>query len=190
MEGQKPENDLSEKPVDYVTSAAKSVLGAVPFAGSLLAEIAGSVIPNQRIERIAKFAQQLELRLGEINRDFVRSQVSNENFTDLIEESVGQAARSVSDERRQHIAELVANSLKAGDITFLESKHLLRILGEVNDIEVIRLGSYQYRTMGGGREYREKLQEVLQVAITTMASSQAEIDKATLQLATITTWRS
>ena len=54
---------LAPKSIDYVTSAAKAILGAVPFAGSLLTELAGTVIPNQRIDRIAKFAAVLEYRL-------------------------------------------------------------------------------------------------------------------------------
>lgn len=37
---------LANSGADYVTSAAKSVLGIVPFAGSLLAEVAGTIIPN------------------------------------------------------------------------------------------------------------------------------------------------
>lgn len=49
-------------PADYVALAVRGALGAVPFAGSLLAELAGSVIPNQRIERIAKFAGALDRR--------------------------------------------------------------------------------------------------------------------------------
>ena len=43
---------LKNNSADYVASAAKSALGAVPFAGSLLSEIAGNIIPNQRIDRI------------------------------------------------------------------------------------------------------------------------------------------
>jgi hypothetical protein len=38
---------LANRGADYVTSAAKAVLGVVPFAGSLLAEVAGTIIPNQ-----------------------------------------------------------------------------------------------------------------------------------------------
>jgi hypothetical protein len=52
--------ELSSQPIDYVTSAAQGILGAIPFAGSLLAELAGTVIPNQQIDRIAKFAEVLE----------------------------------------------------------------------------------------------------------------------------------
>ena len=55
---------------DYVASAAKSIVGAVPFAGSLLVEIAGTIIPNQRMDRVAQFAQSLETKLASLEQDF------------------------------------------------------------------------------------------------------------------------
>lgn len=62
---------------DYVASAAKSVLGVVPYAGSLLAEIAGTVIPNQRIERIVRFAADLEKRIIELEQvDFQNNTIN------------------------------------------------------------------------------------------------------------------
>lgn len=127
---------------DYVASAAKSILGAAPFAGSLLVEIAGTIIPNQRVDRIAKFAAQLEKTIFQLQYDLVRTQLTDENFTDLLEESVHQAARSVTDERRTYIASLVTHSISTDSIKFIESKHLLRILSEINDIEVLWLRFY------------------------------------------------
>lgn len=46
MEEKDKNVSLNSQAVDYVTSAAKAVLGTVPFAGSLLAEVAGTIIPN------------------------------------------------------------------------------------------------------------------------------------------------
>lgn len=107
---------LQNSRADYVASAAKSALGMVPFAGSLLAEIAGNVIPNQRIDRIVKYAEALESRLSKIEQDAVKQNMSDENFTDLVEESLRQAARSLTDERRGYISSLVSNSISSDDI--------------------------------------------------------------------------
>jgi hypothetical protein len=179
-EPEKP-RDLAPSSVDYVVSAAKASLGVVPFVGSLLAEIAGTLIPNQRIDRLTKFATVLEAKVSKIERDFVRSQLSNENFTDLVEEGLRQAARSVTDARREYIASLIAHSLSCQDIEYLESKHLLSILGEINDIEVIWLRFYLNPSTGEDREYREKHQDVLSPIDAHMGSEQGELDKATLQ---------
>jgi hypothetical protein len=175
------DNKLAARTPDYVASAAKAALGAVPFAGSLLAEIAGSIIPNQRIERVVDFAVQLESRLSEVERGALRAGLADENFTDLMEEALRQVARSVSRERRAKIAELILNGLAPGNVSFIESKHLLRILGETNDIEIVRLTSHLFETMGSGAEYWATHREVLEPVAPTMGSSQDKLDKATLQ---------
>jgi hypothetical protein len=172
---------LSANKSDYVATAAKAALGAVPFAGSLLAELAGTVIPNQRVERIVKFARELDVRISGLEQTYVRTQLSNENFTDLMEDALRQAARSTSDERRQHIASVIANSLTPESISFIESKHLLRILGEINDIEVIVLRSYLNATIGGDEEFRAKHEEALRRTPAHMESTQADLDKNALQ---------
>jgi hypothetical protein len=41
---------LQSNKVDYVTSAVKSALVNFPLVGSLLVELAGTIIPNQRID--------------------------------------------------------------------------------------------------------------------------------------------
>ncbi len=166
---------------DYVASAARAVLGMVPFAGSLLAELAGTIIPNQRIDRLAKFASELEIRLAKLDQEFVRSKLTDENFTDLLEEGIRQAARSVSDGRRQYLASLLANGIATSDVSFIESKHLLRVLGELNDIEVLWLRFHLVRTIGGDKEFREKHATVLEPVRTYLGCDQAALDKKALR---------
>lgn len=146
---------------DYVTSAAKAVLGSVPFAGSLFAEIAGVIIPNQRIERIVKYAEELEKRFSRLDQAFVRAQLTNENFTDLLEESIKQAAHSISEERRRYLAAIIANGISSDNIEFSQSKHLLKILGEINDVEAIILRLYLIPTLGGDEEFRAKHKDII-----------------------------
>lgn len=180
MDPESPDS-LANRAPDYVVTAARAALGAVPFAGSLLAELAGSIIPNQRIERIVDFAKELESRLSEANRRFVRAQLTNENFTDLMEESLRQVAKSVTQERRAKIAALIANSLKPQDVSYIESKHLLRILGEISDVEVIRLGWHLFEAFGDGSQYWEQHRRILEPAAPAFGDPQSELDKSTLQ---------
>ena len=168
---------------DYITSAVKGMVGMVPFAGSLLAEIAGTIIPNQRLDRITQFAVLLDERISqlELEHDYIRSQLSNEHFTDLMEEGMRQAARAISKERKEYIANIIANSLNSEDISFEESKHLLRILGELSDIEIIWLRFYAYPFMGGDEEFRSKHENILSPVVATLGSSQSVLDGETLQ---------
>jgi hypothetical protein len=180
MTKDKAEGSLSVGKSDYVASAAKSVLGAVPFVGSLLSELAGTVIPNQRIERIAAFAVDFEKRISKLEQAHVQAQMSNENFTDLMEDGLRLVARSPSDERRKYIANLIANSLTPEHISFVESKHILRILGEINDVEMVWLRFYLHPTMGGDDEFRGKHEEILKPVGAYLGSPQADLDKNTL----------
>ena len=152
--------ELANQAPDYAASISKAVIGAVGNVGSvfnpaigavspLLAEFVGAVIPNQRVDRLVKFAEVLEEKLRGLEQEFVRSQLNNENFSDLLEEGLRQAARSLSDERRKHIASLIVTSLSQEDVEYIEAKHLLRMLGEINDIEVIWLKYHYDRQFAG-----------------------------------------
>jgi hypothetical protein len=177
----KPSASLALQTVDYVASAVRAVAGAAPFVGSLLVEISGHVIPNQRVERIARFAALLESRLSSVEQSIVRAQVENANFTDLMEDALRQAARAVSEERKEYIASLVARGLTHEDVEFQESKHLLRVLGELSDVEVIWLRSYAVRTLGGDQEFRHKHADVLRAEPSVIGAGQQVLDKAALQ---------
>lgn len=173
-------SDLNNQAVDYVTIAAKGCLSAVPFVGSLLAELAGTTIPNQRIERITKFAQELETRLGQLERTSLQARIVTPEGADLLEEAMRQAASSLSDERRGYIAGLIENGLAISDINVQESKHLLRILGELSDVEIIWLRFYADATIGGDEDFREKHAAVLEIEPAYMGSPQPVHDKNSL----------
>lgn len=175
------ESALATRTADYVTVASKAVLGAVPFVGSLLAEVAGTIIPNQRIDRIARFAAILEEKIGGLEQGLIRAQLTDENFTDVLEEGIRQAARSTSDERRQYIASIIAAGLTDDNVSFIETKHLLRILNEINDIEVLWLRFYLVPTIGGDIVFREKHKKILDPVIALVRSPRRVIDKAALQ---------
>ncbi|SCZ23990.1 MULTISPECIES: hypothetical protein [unclassified Pseudomonas] len=181
MSGEKLPNEIKTQAIDYVTSATKAALGAVPFAGSLLAEVAGSIIPNQRIDRIADFAFKLQERIEQLEVTQVRSELENEEFTDLLEESLRQASRATSEARRQYLASLVANSLNSNSIEHAESKHLMRILGELNDVEVLWLRFFNEPTMEGDKKFRKLHSEVFKYNATTIGSSQEDLDANALR---------
>lgn len=175
------DNQLKSNAIDYVTAGAKAMLGAIPFAGSLLAEVAGSIIPKQRVDRISDFAAKLEQRIQNLEMNSIKEALNDEEFTDLAEEALRQAARSTTTERREYIAALLSNSLSTDAISYAETKHLMRILGELNDIEVIWLRSYLDPTIGGDKDFRQLHANVLNPISAHMGSSESEIDAEALQ---------
>lgn len=181
MSGDKLPSEIKTKAIDYVTSGTKAALGAVPFAGSLLAEVASSIIPNQRIDRIADFAFKLQKRIEQLEEAQVRSELGDEEFTDLLEESLRQASRATSEARRQYLASLVANSLNSNAIEHAESKYLMRILGELNDVEVLWLRFFNEATMEGDKEFRELHSAVFKYSAAPIGSSREDLDARALQ---------
>lgn len=63
----------------------------------------------------------------------------DELFLDIFEESVFQAARSVSVSRKEYLADLVAEGLGSTEFVHSEKKMLLNLLNELSDPEVILL---------------------------------------------------
>ena len=111
----------------------------------------------------------------------LRSYLTNENFTDAVEESLRQAARSTSDERRSYIASLLTNGIDNDEINFIGIKHLLRLLGEINDIEIIWLRSYMDPSLNADKEFRKRHAEILYPVAAFSGSIQEELDQETLQ---------
>lgn len=172
---------LDQNLTDYVVTAAKAGLGLVPFAGSLLAELAGTIIPRQRLDRLVDFARELEHKTEGIDQELFRTKLGDENFTDLLEESARQAAQAVTAERRQYLAAMVTRGFEASHISFVESRHLLRLLGQINDIEIIWLRYHAYPFMSGDDDFRMTHAAVLEPIRTHMGSDQDTLDRHALQ---------
>ncbi len=172
---------IQSNAVDYVTAGAKAVLSAIPFAGSLLAEIAGSIIPKQRVDRIADFAAKLEQRIGHLEKEGITAALNDEEFTDLTEEALRQASRATTNERREYLSSLLANSLSSDAISYAEAKHLMRLLGELTDVEVIWLRAYAVPTIGGDEEFRKLHEHILQNKAAYIGSSLEEVEAEALQ---------
>ncbi|MCK4392021.1 hypothetical protein KAX17_03880 [Candidatus Bipolaricaulota bacterium] len=176
-----PPEPIKSRAIDYVVSGVKAALGAVPFAGSLLAEVASSIIPRQRIDRIADFAAKLQERINHLEEDVVRQHLTDEEFTDLLEEALRQASRSTTEDRRAYLSSLVANSLSSEAIEHVESKHLMRLLGELNDLEVLWLRFFHVPTGGGDKEFRQLHKDVFEHRAVYIGCSIEELDDYALQ---------
>lgn len=154
-------NELENNKTDLIASLAKSAVGGLPLAGPLLAELVGTVIPNQRIDRLTKYVIELEEKVSKIPIEKLDSMKNNEEFIDLVEEGFFQASRAITDERRKYIASIVSNGVTDESIELQEFKYLLKILEQINDIEVIWLKFYYDSSMGGDEDFRNMHENVL-----------------------------
>ena len=178
MADQLPSMNVSTS--DYATSLAKGAFGAIPFAGPIAAEIIGHVIPNQRADRIVRFAELLEERVKHLEQETFRKRCLQQDSVDLIEDALFEAAHAKSESRLEQLANLVAHGLADEDPKQAEASKMLWLLEKLNDVEVILLRARIVQTQEDAQrdaEFREKHAAIIAPRGTHMGSSWDEIEE-------------
>ena len=174
-------SSLDSNRTDFNAQIAKTVVGLVPFAGGVLAELVDSIIPRQRMDRVAKFCKELDDRILKIENKDIHELFKNEAFVDLIEESFVQASRATTDERRGYIVSIVVNGITDETVNYQDSKYLLRLLSELNDLEVIWLRFYLEPLHDRDTEFRQLHKNVLTPVSSYKGADKETINKASIQ---------
>jgi hypothetical protein len=173
--------ELKASKVDYASIVAKGVAGAIPYAGGMVAEIIGTLIPNQRVDRIIRFLEKLDLRVARLESEPMKARLRESGTIDLMEDSFYQAARAISDERLVYLAALLAGGITDSTISYEETKRLLAILSDLNDVEVIILASHDMsRHPQRDPAFWDRHKAALEPRAPTMSSSEREMDQAAI----------
>lgn len=135
-------DDLDDNLRDRLVAASKGAVGFFPVLGGPLGEAIEQVIPGLRQDRIVKYIRNLEGRVTELEDEFLSKELRDPEKLDLIERGAYLAARSVSEERIDHIASIVYNGLKSDEANFIRRKRLLSLFGEIDADEVLLLNAY------------------------------------------------
>jgi hypothetical protein len=174
------EVNLEDKRFDNAAAAIKAAVSFVPHVGSILTEVVGIVIPDQKSNRVKLFVEVLADKVTYIEKDVLELKMKSEKFTDLFEDALPQAARALTDERREYIANFLKNSLNTEEVAHIGEKKLLSLLNELNDAEVIFL-RYEALENYEKDEFYENHSAVLQPVPAPHGSSQSEYDKLFLR---------
>lgn len=130
---------LDDNKADHTARIGGLILGNVPVVGSILTEVFKSIIPNQKEERVCIFVEVLAEKLKYTDNDVLNLKMKSEEFTDLLEDAIPQAARTMNKDRQHYIAAALKNSLTDEQLEHIEKKKLLQLLNEVNDAEILFL---------------------------------------------------
>jgi hypothetical protein len=116
-------------------------LGAMYFPPIAALAEGASYIRGQRLERIEKFVRALAERLQVIESDqeVVKTRLTAPEGSDLLDDGFLIAARTLDDEKRQAVAELLARSLSEKELKYAQAKKLMSILDELEAPELIFL---------------------------------------------------
>lgn len=135
-------DNLDSKREDMLLTAWKSVAGAIPIAGPALAEVVGSIIPNQRLDRITNFLRELDKRLTNIEAAALKENIL---AIDLFEDATIVASRALTDIRNRYVVSFVKSSVLTDSKEYDLKKKLLYILQELTDRDIEILRSIQIR---------------------------------------------
>ncbi|MCU7934551.1 MAG: hypothetical protein KZQ99_06685 [Candidatus Thiodiazotropha sp. (ex Dulcina madagascariensis)] len=178
-------NELSTNTRDRLVSVAKAAAGGLPLVGNLISEALDTIVPELRFDRAVKFLTELDARVQEIEGKIeFEKNLSTEVGLDLLEEGIIQASRSVSEERKERLARLVAQSLSQEDLRYEESRKLLNIYRELTDPEVVWLIYYSLNPVLGGGMHNNwfmKHEEILSPVRQVMGLPQEEYNRGALQ---------
>ena len=158
----------------------KGLAGYAPFIGPLLAESIGIAIPAQKLDRLITFVKVLNDKVKYIEEDVLKSKLNTEEITDLLEDALIQASRAMTDPRRQYIASLLKNSIANEELSHIEEKKLLSLLGEMNDAEILTLKLYSLHS-DRRREFSELHKELFAPIDRSFSAPQSNMDKGALR---------
>lgn len=156
-------DDLDENSTDLKVKIGKSMVGAIPFAGTFTSELVGHVIPNQRLDRLVDYVRILDEKLSNVSSLDMNKLKENEQFVDLVEESFIQASRAITESRREKIASIIANGVTDEEINSTQSKYLYKVLQELNEEEIIWLRRFAHKYLGGDENFKKTFENVLKI---------------------------
>ena len=167
--------------IDYLVATLKAISGPIPILGPLFAELFGTVIPQQRLDRLARYIQILDEKLSDLDRELVKARFAMPAFVDLLEDSLHQAIRALTEERLHQIAAIIKNGLSDEHEEYDQYKYVFSLLSEINDTEMIILQAYRHDRFDDPDEFIEKHQDILMAAgSANLDSNQEEVDRSTI----------
>ncbi len=153
--------DVDTNKSDIVASVLKGIVGAVPFAGGILAEIITVSIPNQKQARIANFMEIFGYKIKYLEEAILAEKMKTEEFKDLLEDVIRDASRALTPERREYLASLLKNSITREELDHLGHKKILDELNTLNDAEIIILKYHFIRDEKEREEYQKKHDHII-----------------------------
>lgn len=134
--------ELRTSGVDRGVSGAKALLGLVPLGG-FLGELLGTVVPEQRADRFARYLAKLEASLTLLERRVTATDARNlgpEQIA-LFESGGAAAVNAYADSQLDRIARLVAEGLTADEIEAGRARRELHLIAELTDDDIVELCS-------------------------------------------------
>jgi hypothetical protein len=119
--------------------AAVGTLGAFPLVGGVLAGIAGSFIPNAKLDRATRFVNDLAKRLRMLEGDIDEEFVHQDEFAATVEDVLDRVTRRKNDAKLRYFAAALAASATRTRPTSGDRDRFIDLLDELrpSDLSVL-----------------------------------------------------
>lgn len=154
-------SDLRPSALDHGLGAFRALASLLP-AGGIAAELFCSIIPNQRMDRVVAYLEELQRRLSTIEDapTLAEAEHLSSAKAELFEAGVRSAARPMGAERMEHIARAVADGLSSDDLAAARHQRMLDLSDQVSADDLIVLCSH-VTPFAKDRDWQEAHQAVL-----------------------------
>lgn len=158
-----PSDKLGIQRRDIAVALAKGLAGLAPCIGQLLGEAIGTAIPNQRLDRVSEFSRELGRRIEVLGLEVeqLRRFLESGEGLEVFEIIVLQVARSPSESRREHLANLLINAAWSAEFHHEKTIVLLRLLEELSDAEVVFLQFFAIENDGERQEFGRRFEAIV-----------------------------
>lgn len=130
-------DELERNITDHLTSIVKSGVGFFPGIGTALGEIVSYLVPNQRLDRVAKYLYKINDKIETLSNEIK----NNRDKINLIETGLKASANSIFDEKCEWIANVVIQGLY-DDIDISVADNIINIVSQLNNEQIIILYYY------------------------------------------------
>ncbi|MBW2938107.1 hypothetical protein KXJ69_08310 [Aureisphaera sp. CAU 1614] len=128
---------------EYSISTLKGVIGAIPFAGTLVNELlfdARSRIKQERVnEFIIKFSELIDEHTEE---DFSLLNLNNEQLSDILEEIIISVSKTSAEHKKEIFKKILLNQLKSSEVDTDDTLRFVNITNEINNRQFEILKSF------------------------------------------------
>jgi hypothetical protein len=122
-----PGTDAKQLAIEVAAFAAS----AIPYLGGPIAQVLSGVGTVRRINRVREVVDALAADLAGFKSDATEKYVRSEEFEELLERTLRQAADERSDEKRRVYAAFLADDIKVPGASYDEKIRFLRTLEEL-----------------------------------------------------------
>jgi len=123
------------------TAAVVDAYLGIPGVGGVLGGVVGVFIPNAKLDRVYRFAQELAPRFQAVEDDLDQDFVRTEEFAAAVEDVLDRITRRKNDEKLAYFAAALANAATSERPDKRQRERLLSLLDELQPAQLLVLAA-------------------------------------------------